>query len=128
MRGVYLNFNCTLFAVYFSVLAPAPAQTPPDPVAPLIGSWDLLGTRVSIEIRPNHSVQHWKLGTGDIVNENLNFFKIFYHQHNLICRYEIKKYGHDELSFVPTSELTPSECSLGVMKRAPQRLPSQWNR
>ena len=107
------------------------AQTPPDPVSGLIGSWDLAGTRVNIKIFSDHTVQHWKLGVGDISHENSGFFAIMYHQHELICRYEIKKYGRDELAFVIASQPSDDECNLGVMRRVDENgadriLPSNY--
>ena len=95
----------------------ASAQTSPDPISGLAGSWDLVGTRVNIKIYSDHTVQHWKLGVGDISQENAGFFTIMYHQHELICRYEIKKYGRDELAFIIASQPSDDECNLGVMRR-----------
>ena len=105
---------CFLLAAWARL---ASAQTSPDPILGLTGSWDLVGTRVNIKIHSDHTVQHWKLGVGDISQENAGFFTIMYHQHELICRYEIKKYGRDELAFVIASQPSDDECNLGVMRR-----------
>ena len=103
----------------------ASAQTSPDPISGLTGSWDLVGTRVNIKIHSDHTVQHWKLGVGDISQENAGFFAIIYHQHELICRYDIKKYGRDELAFIIASQPSDDECNLGVMRRVQETGPSR---
>jgi len=118
MRGSAVALAGLVMAVAQTWPSAAMAQGQTDPVAALAGSWDLPGTRVTIEIRPNRVVHHWSLGVGDIAQENASFYKIMYHQHALICRYEIKKYGENELAFVIASEPSPSECNLGLMRRA----------
>ena len=120
MHTLPLAVTCMGLSALVLLNGEAFAQAAEDPIAPLVGSWDIPGTRINVEIRPNRVVQHWALGTGDISHENASFYKIMYHQHDLICRYEIKRYGENEISFVVASQPSPDECNLGVMRRSPE--------
>lgn len=91
----------------------------PDAISSLVGDWDLRGTDTSLEIRPDHSVFHSRLGLGDIEHENVHYFKVEYRHTHLQCHYQIKKYSKDELSIVVSIRPADADCDLGEMRRAP---------
>jgi formylglycine-generating enzyme required for sulfatase activity len=90
-----------------------------DAVGPLVGEWDLKGTDTTLEIRPDHSVFHSRLGLGEIEHENVHYFKVEYRHTHLLCHYQIKKYSNDELSIVVSIRPADSDCDLGEMRRSP---------
>lgn len=99
----------------------AGAQQTDDKIAAIAGQWDLPGTRTSIEIRSDGTVQHWSLGSGFIQHELANIFLVTFSQHeNLKCHYEIKRYSPTELSMIVSTRPAPQDCELGVLRRAPK--------
>lgn len=109
---------CPVVALVLSASA-AFADTTLDSIAKIAGHWDLPGSRTSIEIRPNKTVQHWSLGVGTIEHEIASFYVVTYQQHAISCRYEIKRYSDDELSVIVATRPAPDDCELGILRRAP---------
>ena len=85
-----------------------------DPIASLVGDWDLIGSDTSLEIRPDHSVFHSRLGLGDIKHENVFYYEVEYRHKHLQCYYRIKKYSEDELSVIVYTRPADSDCDLGA--------------
>lgn len=119
MSNNHFRRMLTTGCLFTLIVGAAHADDASNKIAMLAGQWDLPGTRTTIEIRPDGSVQHWSLGSGDIRFEHGNFFIVQYRQHHLECHYEIKKYNDNELSMIIASRPSPDDCELGLLRRAP---------
>ena len=90
-----------------------------DPIDAFIGKWEHVEKPLFIEFRDDHEVFHSALGSGDIQHENADIFKISYRSHpdRLTCRYKIRHFFNDRLSFVAMYQPAPDGCELGVLER-----------
>src|SRR5262249_1354568 len=99
------------------------AQRDPDPVAPLVGSWDLPGTLTKLKIHADRTVDHSTLGAGTIQHEETSYFRLVFRQRSLTCRYEVRKYSENELTFTIAVQPSVSDCEPGSLRRAPGATP-----
>lgn len=92
-----------------------------DPIRPLVGTWDIPGSLISITIHRDHTLDHSKLGSGTIQNDMVDYFTIIYRvEQNLTCRYKITKYSANEVSFVDAAQGSNTDCELGLLRRSPK--------
>src|SRR5262249_12797088 len=64
-------------------------------------------------------VDHSTLGAGTIQHEETSYFRLVFRQRHLTCRYEVRKYSENELTFTIAVQPSESECELGSLRRAP---------
>jgi formylglycine-generating enzyme required for sulfatase activity len=103
----------------------ASAQQGTDPVATLVGEWDLPGSLTRIKINADRTVDHSKLGSGIIRYEEASFYRVVFRHHHLSCRYEVRKYSESELTFTVATQPSDSDCELGALRRSPGTTPPQ---
>lgn len=112
----------TLFLFLFSIaFSHAAIAQYADPIQDLVGIWRVPGETTEITIWDNHTVQHSKLGRGDIQHINADYYNITYRDRDLICRYLARVDSATELSMIRQERLDYPECDLGLMRRAPWR-------
>ena len=97
------------------------AQPAGDRVQDLIGIWRVPGEPTDITIYDDHTVLHSRLGRGDILHVNAQYFNINYRERNFSCHYLARNDSATELSLIRVEHLDPAECDLGLLRRAPWR-------
>ena len=97
----------------------ADAQQAINPIASLVGYWDLPGTTIRLKIHPDGTVDHSALGEGTIRFDETSYYRLVFRQRHLTCQYDVRKYSENELTF--TVSLQPSDglCELGALRRSP---------
>jgi formylglycine-generating enzyme required for sulfatase activity len=96
------------------------AQQPSNPIAPLVGNWDLPGTLTRLKIHADGTVDHSSLGEGTIRFDETTFYRLFYRQHDhLTCQYDVRKYSENDVTFTVALQPSNAECELGALRRSP---------
>ena len=97
------------------------AQQSSNPIAPLVGSWDLPGTLLRLKISPDGIVDHSKLGEGILRYDEASYYRLVFRQHHLTCQYDVRKYSENEVTFTVSVQPAESDCELGALRRSPSR-------
>ncbi len=97
----------------------ADAQQATNPIASLVGYWDLPGTTIRLKIHPDGTVDHSVLGEGTIRFDEINYYRLVFRHRYLTCQYEVRKYSNSELTFTISVQPSEASCELGALRRSP---------
>lgn len=118
MRRFLMISSAAVLCVAASALAEAQQAT--NPIAPLVGSWDLPGTMITLKIHPDGTVDHSKLGAGTIRFDEASYYRLVFRLRNLTCQYYVRKYSDNEINFtVSVQQVGVDDCDLGTLRRSP---------
>ena len=97
----------------------ASAQQNTNPIAPLVGNWDLPGTPVRLKIHPDGTVDHSLLGEGTIRFDETTYYRLVFRERHLTCQYDVRRYSDTEVNFRVSVQPSETECELGALRRSP---------
>jgi formylglycine-generating enzyme required for sulfatase activity len=97
----------------------ADAQQATNPIASLVGYWDLPGTILKLKIHPDGTVDHSELGEGTIRFDETSYYRLVFRHRHLTCQYQVRKYSENELTFTVSVQPSDSLCELGALRRSP---------
>jgi formylglycine-generating enzyme required for sulfatase activity len=101
------------------------AQQTSNPIASLVGNWDLPGTLVRLKIHADGTVDHSALGEGTIRFDETTYYRLVYRQRHLTCQYDVRKYSDNEVTFTISVQPSEPDCELGALRRSPGSEPPE---
>lgn len=101
------------------VASNADAQQATNPIASLVGYWDLPGTPIRLKIHPDGTVDHSALGEGTIRFDETSYYRLVFRQRHLTCQYDVRKYSENEVTFTVSIQPSDGLCDLGALRRSP---------